>query len=54
VAADKIVREALEPPFSFLENQSLSLQFRVLQEIASSRGYDWDFRLQLTAPSEAR
>src|SRR5229473_3357767 len=54
VAADKIAREALEPQFSLLENQSPSWQFRKSQQMGSSRGYDWDFRLQLTVPSEAR
>jgi hypothetical protein len=54
VAADKIVRETLEPQFSFLKNQSLSWQFRNSQEMGSSRGYAWDFHLQLTTPSEAR
>src|SRR5258708_21232713 len=52
-AADKIVREAVELQFPFLENQSLS-QVRNSQEIGSPRGYGWHFRLQLTVPSEAR
>jgi len=29
VAADKIVRDTLEPQFSFLDNQSLPSQFRI-------------------------
>src|SRR5260370_37281049 len=52
-AADKIVREAVELQFPFLENPSLS-QFRNSQEIGNPRGYAGDFSLPLTEPSDVR